>query len=351
MLEISFQYRTLFKLSVLHDFYAEQNTRDLMLVPTPETLKLAKRLGLVIKETNRDYQVLYEPDKLEGFIAEVEKKNIVKFTFILQCNNPYFINYTDIPANDNAGIFYFSNNKVSKDGEDLLLHTGKFAQNSNRYKLKIGLEISGQGKERELTIKDDYNTEITKKKVGPEETVFLDNRALPIGLYNVEEGKSKEAIVLFSQVPVKKPVAVIDISLSGLIKKEFLEAAKVNSLPTYNYKVSFASRMTYWRYLLIGKYNNTLKNTAINSVDKIVTFSGPRECKLLNGQEVIEFISEKPLALKERPNYNFQLKSVKAGVANGKTILEKLPQASVEVIKPESREENSKVFSDIIVYI
>ncbi|HEY8400999.1 MAG TPA: hypothetical protein VIK89_07040, partial [Cytophagaceae bacterium] len=145
--------------------------------------------------------------------------------------------------------------------------------------------------------------------------------------------------------------AIVDIFLSGTIKNEVVEGIKEFELPLYEYKIHFGARSTFWKYLLISKYNSNLKNTIINSGGSEVKFKGPSEVKMRNGADALEFVSETPLTLKEKPDYRFQLKSVKAGAANGKTIMDKLPLASAEVIRPESRNEDSKIFSEIIVYI
>jgi hypothetical protein len=352
MIEISFYYKTLYKLSVFHNYYAEQPSNDFRLVPTAESEKLAKRLGLIIKDNDGEYVLMYEPEKLEGLLAEVENKYPIKFTYLLYSSNPYFINFTDLPIENRSGIYYFSNNMVNQSDKTTYMHPSEFAGITESADLKTEIEISANEKEKLIELKDDHGMVVYKSKLSQGEKLIISNKNVSLGKYQLyENGKLTSTFVLFSNVPVKRPIAIVDISLSGIIKKEFMNGVKENEVPFYNYAISFSSRNTFWKYFLIGKYNTNLKNTVIDSGGIKLKFKGPEEVKMQNGTDAIMFVSESPLPLKQINDLRFQLKNVRMGISSGKTIMDRLPLPSPEMIKPESREQNSKIFSEIIVNI
>lgn len=352
MIEISFYYKSLFKLVVLHNYYAEQPSNDFRLVPTADSQKMAKKLGLILKAADGENILLYEEDKIEGLLAEVEKKPLIKFTYLLYSSNPYFINFTDQPIESRSEIFYFSNNTVNRSEESNILHKSDHAGKADRFTLLKELKVSGDGQEKLIELKDDQGQVIFKKNIGAEEKLIITNQLVPIGKYHFHEnGKHQSTFVLFTEVPVLRPIAIVDISLSGAIKEEFINGVKENEIPFYSYKISFSARSTFWKYFLISKYNSNLKNTTIDSGESEFKFKGPEQVKMKNGQDAVMFVSNSPLPLRQIQDLRFQLKNVRMGIVNGKTIMDRLPSPSPETIKPDSRDENSKVYSEIIIHI
>lgn len=351
MIEISFQYKPLFKLGVLHNYYSEQPSNDFRLVATPETLKLGKKLDLVLKGTGAENILLYEPSKLEGLHSEVEK-NPVKFTFLLYTTNSCFINFTELPVEGASQLYYFSNNVVKKADATLLLHASNHVTSQERVPVKSEVQVTAGEKEKLVELKDDHGDVVYRKKLAAGERVAISNSQVPIGKYSLSEnGKEQDTFVLFTNMPAHRPVAIIDISLTGAIRDEVLTGIEDMDIPFYEYRISYSARSTFWKYFLIGKYNSSLKNTIIDSGEKDLKFTGPQLVTMKNGQEAVMFVSEKPLPLKQIQDYKFQLKSVRSGLSNGKVIMDRLPLPSADMIKPESRDENSKIFSEIIVYI
>jgi hypothetical protein len=352
MIEIKFQYYSLFKLAVLHNYYAEQPSNDFKLEPTEDTLAIIKKLNLIFKEVNGEYFILYDPDKIDGFLGEVERKQNIKFTFLLNCSNPYFVNITEIPVEGRSEFFYFSNQHTNHIGENTYLHHSEFAGKADKVFVESNIEISGDGKKKLVELKDDAGNIILTKNIESEEKFYISNKNVPLGKYHLfVNGNFQRAFILFSNVPLKRPIGIVEFSFAGKIREEFIQGVKQNEIPFYNYKISFTSRSTFWKYFLVGKYNSNLKNTTIDSGDDKVKFKGPQEVKLHNGTDAIMFVCDGALPLKQIQEHRFQLKNVKAGVLNGKTIMDRLPLPSPEIIKPESKDENSIIFSEIIVNI
>lgn len=352
MIELKFQYNSLFKLGVLHNYYAEQPVNDFNLVPTEDTMAIIKKLNLIFKEVNGEYFILYDPEKIEGFLGEVERKQNIKFTFLLNCLNPYFVNITEIPVEGRAELFYFSNLQTNHIGDNVYLHHGEFAGKADKATIESNIEVSGNGKSKLVEVKDDSGNIILSKNLQSEEKFYISNKNVPLGKYHLHEnGKFMRTFILFSNVPLKRPIGVVEFSLAGNLREEFIEGVKQNEIPFYNYKISFTSRSTFWKYFLVGKYNGNLKNTTIDTGNDKVKFKGPQEVKMHNGADAVMFVCDGALPLKQIQDHRFQLKNVRAGILNGKTIMDRLPLPSPEIIKPESKDENSIIFSEIIVNI
>jgi hypothetical protein len=352
MININFSYKPIFKLAVNHGFYTNPVSADFELVATGESQKLTKRLGLILKEANNEYFLLCETEKLDALYAELKSDNSLKITYLLFCNNPYFLNITEVPLEIGPDFFYFSNTKVKEKEGYTLLHQDEAVNKNNRYPYKNSIEVSGDGIKKLVELKDEFGKVVFQKTVKPEERINIDNSNAPVGLYEVYvNGSLVEKIILISNVPVKRPIGVVEISLTGTIKEDLISYLEAGEVPTYDYKVFFPERSTFWKYYLIGKYNSNLKNTVIESGGSKLKFIGPEEVKLKNGKDAVMFVSETPLPIKEINDFRFQLKSVRTGLTSGKTIMDKLPLAAPDMIRPESRDENSKVFSEIIVYI
>jgi len=332
---------------------------DLQFSPCEESAHLAKRFGLILKEDKGAFVLLFEKDKANRLLAELKIKENLKISFILKSGNPYFINFTEVPLEEENTIFYFSNTKsIIKENKQYLRETEKV---SEQYPTKLcrTVKITPEEKNKSIEIKDVSGFTVYRSIVG-DNGLCVDNQCIPIGKYQLFiDEKLRDEFVLYSNIPVRKPVAVVDIFLTGKLKEQLIKAVKGQETSFIDYSINFAARKTYWRYFLVSKYNTGLATTTIKGfkhnlnkeTQQNVKFDGPEKVRLISGQDAFQFVSEKPLEIKQRSDYTFQLKSTQQGVSNGKTILEKLPLASAEMIKPETSNKALKVFSEIIVFI
>jgi hypothetical protein len=353
MLEISFSYRTLFTVNILHNYYSENKTSDLVLVPTARSLALAKKLGLIIKTTENGAVVLFDSDKTDSLLYELDHNPSVKFSFQAYSKNPFFLNFTNLPIEQKNSVLYFSNEQGRKEeGNEYLLHNSSYVGEEDFQTLLNGsLKVEAEGNEKEVEVYDVLGNLVYTSKISANGVGYIDSKMLPEGKLRLLENKTEKfTFVNAGDFTVNKPIGFIDLSLSGKIKKELINGAQIKNLAHYNYKVFFESRSTLWKYLIIPKYNNAVQNSVITTNNRNISFSGPETISMSNGETAFVFLADKNLPLKERSDFNFQLKAGKL-IGSGKTLINRLPLPSVEVIKPESRNSNAKVFSEIIVYV
>jgi hypothetical protein len=296
MLNFSFSYRPLFTFSLLHEYYANEILSEISIIPTKQSLAKAQSMGFIAKQTENKFSILCEEDKLE--LVNLLPTEELKFSFFIYTNNLYFNNFTQLPIEkpDNK-ILYFSN------------------------------------------LNDNKGT-------------------LPSGKMHIHENVSEENYIDLSLVshpfpeehPIKKPIAFVEISIPELLKKEITDFTPFNELTTHDYFIKFSARKTYWKYAFVSRSRKLEKAEVVPGEGLPASFSQKSNEVLLNNQEAFIFISDEPLVLKQFSEYNLKL-TQKNKASKDTEILPRLPVPSIEMIKPESRAIDTKVFSEIVVYI
>lgn len=352
MIELQLDYGTFLTLKVSHNYFANNSTTDFKLVSTKSTDEIFRKVGFMCKSNDEGLFLLYDKARTESFVWYLENFDLPKFSFWLHASNTYFHNFTNLPAEDRTTIFYFDNQKV-ETSENATLHENDFVSSANAFKIKPAYFEMSFAKNAKIALMDENKNIFIQETI--EGQIFnFDMRGFQEGKYTItENGKDKETFVYLQNMMPPRPVGLIELKMSEKGRKEILGQIKEEEpLTTRNYKVCFETRSTYWRYLIVPKYQNSLQNLVIDTGETKVPFKGPKTQKLPNGVEAYCFESEKPLALQEITNYNFQL--VKNKDSKGKSIhqiLRRLPVPSFEMIKPESRNPDSKIYSEIIIYI
>lgn len=181
----------------------------------------------------------------------------------------------------------------------------------------------------------------------------FDLRHAPYGLYKFGvKGKEMRPIYL-SQRPEQRIFGMIDIHLDptqtdALINRE---ASDEETVQPKLYHLHFRARKTHWRYFFMKHKQSRVSATVIKEENERLVFSEPESVRLESvGTPAMCSISDRPIALSERPQYNLLLER-----AIGKrTIKEiKLPVPSIDLIKPirSAPDGEVKVYSDIYVYL
>ncbi len=296
MLNISFSYRPLFTFSLLHEYYADELLSDISIIPTKQSATKAQSMGFIAKQTEHKFSLLCEEEKLE--LLNLLPAEELKFSFFIYTNNLYFNNFTQLPIEKPENkILYFSNLNEKKE----TLPSGKLH---------------------------------SKENVSEENYIDL---ALVTHPFPEEH-------------PIKKPIAFVEISIPELIKKELADFTPFNELTAHDYFIKFSARKTYWKYAFVARNRKLDKAEVVPGEGLPASFSQKGNEVLLNNQEASIFVSDEPLALKQFSEYNLKL-TQKNKASKDTEILPRLPVPSIEMIKPESRAKDSKIFSEIVVYL
>lgn len=111
-------------------------------------------------------------------------------------------------------------------------------------------------------------------------------------------------------------------------------------LPHYAYR--FATRSTYWRYVLVGEALAQLENPSIVDPQTKEAFDGPQTVTLRNDRTAVTFISKNPIALTEPAARRFQL------LEQGRVVMGMLPTPDVRFIS--SAIPGSSFAAEILLY-
>ncbi len=356
MFEVQFAYQTLFSLKVTHSYYTQQTSPDFQIKPTAGSQVLANKMGVILKVNQTGITIIGDVSKPEVLLYYLQQYEGLKFSFWLHTSQPYFISITDLPTENLHTLLYFSNTILHQKGTDeTLLHPAHFVSGTDRYAVRSGYyEFPAQPKETPLEIKDASGRTI-KSGIAPAHTAYtFDLNGLSEGKYSVFAGKKElESFVYTGLKPELKAIGLVEIFLTGALKEELIHIVKERDVPnTRTYQIAFQARSTYWKYFIVSKYSNGLQHSSIATNDKNIAFKGPEQVALANGVPAFMFQSKEALPLSELSPYSFQLKKNKnADENNGRTIINRLPHPPLGLVKPQTRSDTSKVFSEIIVYI
>ncbi|MBQ0788016.1 MAG: hypothetical protein KBT69_10980 [Oceanihabitans sp.] len=119
-----------------------------------------------------------------------------------------------------------------------------------------------------------------------------------------------------------------------------------------DFLIAFRSRATLWQYYIINRTAINLSSPSIQG-NSDVSFSGPKQVTLQNGQQAIVFTSNQPLKLSQTPKYTFDLMDVR--VENNQVISKKifsgLPHPNAGQLEISTENGNPVFSSPMYIYV
>lgn len=341
---------SLFRISLHHDYSRDGFCRGLELVPSPATKVMMEKMGMLLKMRDGKYEVLAESFGNTDEIRYLPAGNF-RFNFFLVLREPLFFNCTDIPLSA-VHLFPAFSNLNKKEAAPLLLHNADAVASEDmleKISLQGTLPVAENGK---VIIRNEAN-----------EIVFETEATTPLISYDLtEEGNGKYTMELNGKIagtfyacnlPFGQTIrGAIDIWHHPQVASSasFLNAD--NTVATKEYKVHFASRKTYWNYILTGNALSRYQSLAITDTKREVFFTGPQQAKLFDGKEGVLFTSPEPLFLKEANAASFQLRrNCEEGGNAGFPVIERLPMANPEILLQHTKGNEKEIYSEIIVYL
>lgn len=250
-------YQYLLSLEFRHKYFKDGLFKPLQLSFDAESQQLLKDFGLILKSYPGGLHLLC----LDLELLKTASKNTA-LQILLDCNDPYFINYSDLPNyNPSDTVLYFNNlnSKANSENSALNLHSEINVGKKDVYKLSSGtLKLDTLKKERTYHFKDEGGNDISDNihiKWIEDNGFLISNRYE--GSINVYEKENEIDKVYANPNPVwKKPMAIIELFLSKMF--ENFEPDK-----KLKYIVSFNSIKTHWRYILADPIYKNFQNLTI----------------------------------------------------------------------------------------
>ncbi|RPI19315.1 MAG: hypothetical protein EHM58_02345 [Ignavibacteriae bacterium] len=327
-------YKILFSIDVYHDYYNSVNDISFIeITPAPDTIEKLRNFKVISKTFPNKLLTIIEVNDNKPFIKIPEDTS---FRFYLKALKPEFQNVSALKTfGIGNSIYYFTNRSNNKLDDKLYLskpvplydanseyETGSLVQNNTSIFEAIksldnnsSHDINNQDFWRELSNNrfltyDKLNhTDIHKGEIRSDNDKIYEavrfiskNRQIDITDNNFwnklnklqyvtnDDLINKEALEIKESVP-----GVIDLFFDNNVPPEFSIINSEGNVMETNYQIRFKNRIATWKYI---SQNNSINN--IEDVKKIFTFTRP-------SIDSNEFVSNTPIPLIARPDYNFKI--------------------------------------------
>jgi len=261
-------FRQLCSISVTHTYFADGRCRSLSFNPTPSTVHLINKAGLLTKNSDSGVYILLESgsiDTLRQRIADPDEPSALVFKVFARDRD--FSYYTEPGTFSEEALLYFDSRKGVATGTTgaIRLHAGDYVSEPDFEKLDAP-------QFREILDKRD-------RLIRPAFVVSMD---LAMALDALADDRSGECIV------------------------------------------AFKARETFWRYYLLGEMKK--RDAFIVDRNNGYAFVYVGEESLPDGRAALTFISQQRIPVKENSDCFFQLKE--KGANGGKMLIRRLPVAT-----------------------
>lgn len=353
---MDFNYRTLFKLSLRHNYYSSGVLGRVGVKVSPGTAAMLKNYGLAWKHVKDQVAILYDtedPHSLEKFAGLLQDE--VKLQFWIYLEDGAFLNYTDLPfAQQEDMIYYFSNAFAhgKPDGNELKLSKSEYVSANDRVALFQGnsvILLRENKKDNKTEIIDIFNQprgKIADKPEGFEVSELNEDG----GYYAWNDGKAAYPFFVDRHFGWQKPFAVIEIFLNQTVKPDFRPVQDDFTAKPLNFSLDFNKRSVFWKYYVMSSHLRDLDGLAIANGKSGINFIGPQKEQVLGKHESESFISDRALDFTEARTYKFQLhKNFDPKRGGGKPVIKALPNPEPEQLKPIA-DKPGQYYTEIFIY-
>lgn len=364
-------YKTLFDVSFLHNFYINGVFRDMVITPTAETKSLLKNLKMIFKSNGAGDQVLYRtlPDSDTPFVEENRK---VRFVFTI---NPKYTSEFQNITNLNQGsptktygrgkIPYFLNDGTAAsdkpEAPEEIRHILLDGLRPKVFTYTYTLDPMPSPEETLLKVTSPDGTEETisyneSTKIAPDEEGVY---SMPLDYGNKETGQytftvrnkaddtdlHSEILYLDNELNAKVPQGIIHITYDPA-------DGNLYGKPEY-YGITFIRKQSKWIYYIANKNGNvdlvSSNLSIVDDSDDTSDMSNPYDTysfskgaepdpKIsINGYETVVFTSIEDIPFYERPKLHLNLK------VDDDVVIENLPNPPLAGV--------SGAFSEIFVFL
>lgn len=286
-------YRTLFTISVKHDYFIDGLCPCLDFVPSEQTQRIINNTGLLIRKSAGGIGIVCDQNRNDALSSYAEDPtDPLCFEFKAYSSDPQLKSYTEpFPDHPEGSLLCFDNmTDVKLDNEYIRLHASEYVSNFSLKKLE-----------------------------SPQLKGVL---------------SQKDRLIL--------PLFVVRIYATGkegsLFSVQLETAAK-------NYYLSFKSRQTVWKYYLLGSMAR--KNAYILDPDGGVEFEFTGEAPLSDARSALTFRSKAAIPLRQRQGFRFQLKE--KAPEGERVLIKRLPVAGAAQFGKEVLFDQEMVVSEIYI--
>ncbi len=358
------EFDTLFRVDIFHRYYADPAdpgdrgvSADFRIEPTAECQRLLSDLGLRFRPFAGGLAVYYEKEASGNPHPLREISAPVKFSFKLCGENPYLMNYSDLPHNVPPGSRFYLHNlnksvpaapssslRLNAAGDylsaaDLLPYKPQFFQ----------YEEASTAAFADVTITDISGTTIRTGRVAVTEGILIypvDLREQEPGQYALHiDGAERQRFYAGDEAARQPLFGVIDIFHHPDVSASYRFVEPNGDISAKTYTLDINRRATTWEYRVVLQHRENADNLAIEAPAALgVSFAKGAATLLPDGRQAVPFVSSAPLPLRKKPLKNIVLKET-----GGSELVANLPNPAIYALT--TRPGDSNVYSEIYIYV
>lgn len=331
-------YQYLLSLEFKHTYFKEGQFKSLQVSFNEETMRLIKNLSIILKPFPGGVHFLaLDPELLNDTTLNTPIR------IFLACNDPYYVNYSELPDyRPSDSVLYFNNldSIPNSAGTGPQLHNKDYVGQNNVARLSVGkLSVSNFDKANTYHFEDVFGNDVsdnTRPSQNESDGFLVSN--LQQGIVKVfANGQEEEQVYYCPKSVWKKPLGIVELYLPQLF-----EHYDQNDKQTYT--LNFDTKKTIWKYFLTGPvYRKFKKLSIVNSTnnDLFAPLKEPRQEE--DGHWV--FQSQSPIPLLEYSDEIYML------VNEGKlpAVIKALPRASPEQLFYDDGNNTGSKYSHIYI--
>lgn len=335
-------YSRILTLTFQHQYFRDSQFRTIDVTVAGSSARALNNLGIVIKPFPGGLNLLAsDPNLLEN------EPNPIRL--YLNCNDPYFINYTELPEyRPSQQLFYFNNLSVIPDNktEKIRLHSDEFAGKNDLVNLiENKISIPEFDPKKQYRFVDANQTEIPSQNVIPTSNTgeFLISGPPEGIIYILADNRAFTKYYFQPKAVWSKPFGVIEL-YPGNLFAHYSEQGKVE------YLLNFNNRQTIWKYFFLNPVYQNFNNLSIINKGKQQIFNAPQKQPVLENQEALVIESKSAIPLSEFSDETYQLvDNYDPELRSGKIIHKSLAKASPEQLYIDTTQSGAPIYSHIYI--
>lgn len=360
-------YKKIASVTIKNDFYINGlGVRDFEIVPTEDTESKLRGFNMLARVTDNGLTLLIKIDPATStapFAPFVDPTNTV-LRFVLRQRNSVLSNFSLLPLTGNSGkIVNFDNLIDNTTGSDKLLHPEVVTDTSlNDLSYTLRGEVISRSSTETVRIEDVfgniYGTTFDQLEI--------DLRPLRLagGRYKIvktSDDSVVEEFYLNKDLGVNDAFGVIDLHIRDGVVPATYELVQVSgsdvTFPAdgIDFVVGLKKRAVVWKYIvevrdnpdILGKFSGSPTEITELTLSGLTTTDPDGHAQVIENtdqRKAVQFISSAEVPYEEQKNTGIQLIFTDGGPP--KTIVNTMPNASVNSMKPGSTNE-----SQIYVYV
>lgn len=331
-------YQYLLSLEFRHGFFKDGRFKSLQITLDDESSRLCKNLGIILKPFHGGVHFLAQDPQL---LNDVTLNTPIRI--FLTCNDPYYINYSELPDyRPSDTVLYFNNLDSVPNAQrtGLQLHQKDYIGQNDVAQLSFGkLAILNFDNNKTYHFEDIFENNVSDY-IRPSQNElggFLVSNLLQGIIKVFANGQEEERVYYYPRSVWKKPLGIIELYAPALFE-QYDQSEK------QTYTLNFDTKKTIWKYFLMGDTYQELKKLSIVGSNEDTLFNATQNPQN-EEDDHWAFESQNPIPLSEYSEVTYKLMND----GEEPPVIKSLPIASAEQLYFDNETSNESMYSHIYI--